>query len=212
MPDTAALHLLHWLSPAFPTGAFAYSHGLEQAIGAGVVPDAAALELWLSDVLRFGAGWQDAVLLAQGLQPGADLDALDALARALQPSTERLQETTEQGAAFARMVTQVTTRPLPPRCLPLAIAEAVRPLDPDPAQVIALYLQGFATNLATVAIRHVPLGQGAGHAVLGRLWPLVVALATRASCASLDDLGNTALGADIAAMEHETREIRLFRT
>ena len=29
------LRLLAWLSPAFPTGAYAYSHGLEQAVEDG---------------------------------------------------------------------------------------------------------------------------------------------------------------------------------
>ena len=42
-PDaTALLSLVQWLSPAFPTGAFAYSHGLEQAVSVGDVADAKA--------------------------------------------------------------------------------------------------------------------------------------------------------------------------
>ncbi|MCC5984149.1 MAG: urease accessory protein UreF [Rhodobacteraceae bacterium] len=210
--STTALLLSQWLTPAFPTGAFAYSHGLETALRNGAVTDAPALERWLSDLLRFGAGWQDAVLLAEGLRPGAELDTLDARARALQPSSERLTESAEQGAAFARMVTQVTARALPARCLPLAVAEAVRPLNADPAQVIALYLQGFVTNLATVAMRAMPLGQGEGHAVLARLWPLVAALSARAAGSTLDDLGSAAFGADMAAMEHETLDVRIYRT
>ena len=208
----APLTLQHWLSPAFPTGAFVYSHGLEQVVARGDVRDAAGLEAWLSDLVRFGSGWQDAVLLAQGLRAGADPDALDALCHALQPGSERLQETREQGAAFARCVGQTTGRALPPRCLPLAVAEAAAPLALPPAVVIAAYLQAFVTNLVTIAIRHVPLGQGDGHGVLARLLPLLPDIATLASDAGLDDLGNSCLGADMAAMEHETSEVRLFRT
>ncbi len=211
-PDVNTLLLTQWLTPAFPTGAFAYSHGLEAALRSGAVADAPALEHWLADVLRFGAGWQDAVLLAAGLRPGADLDALDAQSRALQPAAERLREIADQGAAFARMVSQVTGRPLPPRPLPLAVAEAVRPLGAEPTQVIALYLQGFVTNLATVAMRAMPLGQGEGHAVLARLWPLVADLADHAAGATLEDLGTAAFGADMAAMEHETLDVRIYRT
>ena len=80
MTATALLTLTQWLSPAFPTGAFAYSHGLEAVIAAGTVQDVAGLEIWLSGVLRLGAGWQDAVLLAAALRPGADFEALDTLA------------------------------------------------------------------------------------------------------------------------------------
>ena len=45
--------LLLWLSPAFPVGAFAYSHGLEWAVEAGDVADAASLSAWLSDLAPF---------------------------------------------------------------------------------------------------------------------------------------------------------------
>ncbi len=208
--ETLTLH--HWLSPAFPTGAFAYSHGLEQVIALGQVTDAAGLEYWLADVLRYGSGWQDSVLLGCALRDGANLDALDATCRALQPCLERLQETQEQGAAFARTVAQITGRDLAARALPIAVAEAAAPLGLPAQTVIAAYLQAFLTNLVTIGIRHVPLGQGEGHGVLARLLPLVPELAHAASLARLEDLGNCCLGADMAAMEHETKDIRLFRT
>ncbi|TKA96518.1 urease accessory protein UreF, partial [Cereibacter changlensis] len=75
------LSLVQWLSPAFPTGGFAYSHGLEWAISAGEVRDGASVERWLADVLRFGAGRTDAILLAQALAADADLGALTDIAR-----------------------------------------------------------------------------------------------------------------------------------
>lgn len=210
MLTPAHLTLVHWLSPAFPTGAFAYSHGLEAEIAAGVVRDAASLEAWLGNVLRFGAGWQDAVILSQALR--GDHDALDDLARALAPSVERLRESAEQGAAFARTVAGMTGRALPARLSPVAVGEAAAGLDLPARDVIALYLQGFATNLVTIAIRHVPLGQTEGQAVLARLLPVIGDLANRAAEAGLDDLGGCALAGDLAALRHETQEVRIFRT
>ena len=215
MTDPAALlTLTQWLSPAFPTGAFAYSHGLERVVAEGKVTDAATLQAWLEGILRHGAGWQDAVLLAVGLRDGADLDALDALARALAPSAERLRETLDQGQAFSRTVSALTGQTLPPRPLPVALAEAVgrAALALPPALVIALYLQAFTGNLTTIAVRHVPLGQTEGQSVLARLAPLLTALAARAAGATLDDLGGAALAAELAAFEHETQDIRIFRT
>ncbi len=35
LTEAAFLRLLTWLSPAFPTGGFAYSHGIEWAVETG---------------------------------------------------------------------------------------------------------------------------------------------------------------------------------
>lgn len=209
---SARLTLMQWLSPAFPTGAFAYSHGLEQVIAAGDVQDAPSMAHWLRNILHHGAGWNDAVLLCAALRPGADHDALDHLARALQPSLERLQESAEQGSALARTIAAMTGRPLPPRLLPVALGETAAPLGLAPAEVAQLYLQGFAANLCLIATRHIPLGQTEGQAVLALLLPDIVALGDRAAEADLADLGGASLAADLAAMQHETMDVRIFRT
>lgn len=206
------LTLVQWLSPAFPTGSFAYSHGLESAIAAGAVEGPGALRSWLAEVLEFGAGRQDAILLAMSLRDGADHAVLDALARALQPSSERLAETLDQGTAFARTVAALTGRSLPPRCLPVAVGEAAMPLGLSIPQVAGLYLHGFASNLTGVAMRFMPLGQEAGQGALAALHPLIADLAQQAEFWGLDDLGSSALGADMAALAHETMDVRIFRT
>ncbi|MES2968123.1 MAG: urease accessory UreF family protein [Pseudomonadota bacterium] len=212
MTTPALLTLVQWLSPAFPTGGYAYSHGLEQVITDGAVSDGDSLRRWLADVLTFGAGRQDAVLLALSLRGGADHDALSELARALQPSAERLSETVEQGAAFARAVSALTGRDLPARPLPVAVGQAASTLDLPPAQVLALYLHAFASNLVSAAVRFVPLGQDAGQAVLSTLHPVVDGLARDLVDATPDDLQSAALGADLAAMRHETLDVRIFKT
>jgi urease accessory protein len=210
MLSPAHLTLVQWLSPAFPTGAFAYSHGLEAEIAAGTVRDAASLVVWLGNILRYGAGWQDAVLLAHALD--GECDRLDDLARALQPCAERLQESREQGAALARCVAGITGRALPARLLPVAVGEAAAALDLPKRDVIALYLQGFVGNLVTISVRHVPLGQTEGQAVLARLLPDIHAQSIRAARATLDEIGTCALAGDLAALRHETQDVRIFRT
>lgn len=207
--QSARLTLHHWLSPAFPTGAFTCSHGMEQLVAEGVITDAQSLQAFLETVLRHGAGWQDGVLIAMALSPGADLDALTQTARALQSSAERMAETCDQGAAFARTVAAITGRTLPPRPLPLAVAEAALPLNLPPAEVIAAYWLALVTNLATIGIRHIPLGQSAGHRVIAALLPMIDTLAPKALTG---DLATSALAADLAAMAHETLQPRLYRT
>lgn len=178
----------------------------------GAVRDAAGFEGWLGDILHHGSGWQDAVLLAEGLRPGADFGLLDDWARALAPGAERLAEALAQGGAFARTVGAVTGRALPPRALPVAVAEAARPLALPPAEVIALHLTAMATNLAIIAVRLIPLGQTDGQRVLAALAPAIAALAERAAGATLDDLGAAALAADLDSLAHETLQPRLWQT
>lgn len=210
---TAALMtLVQWLSPAFPTGAFAYSHGMEQVIADGGIRSGADLEGWLSDVLRFGAGRQDAILLSAALEQGADLDGLAELCIALQPSTERLREVTEQGAAFARTVAALTGEEMPARPLPVAVGAAAAGLGLAKRDVIALYLHAFASNLVSAAVRFVPLGQNDGQAALSRLHPLLSRLADAAAAQGVENIASAALGADLAAMRHEAMEVRIFKT
>lgn len=209
--ELALLSLVQWLSPAFPTGAFAYSHGLEAAVVAGEAGSEAALADWLADILTYGAGWNDAVLLGCGLR-GEDPEALCDLARALAGTAERLSETEEQGAAFARARAAMTgsgTRPLP---LPLALAVAARDLPLAPEQVIALFLHAFASNLVSAGVRFIPLGQAAGQRVLAALHPVIVEIAQKAATASRADLAQSAFRADLQSASHETLDVRIFKT
>lgn len=207
----ALLSLVQWLSPAFPTGAFAYSHGLEQAVAAGEIGDASGLALWLEDILAHGAGWNDAVLLGCGLR-GEDLGELADLARALAGSAERLRETEEQGAAFSRAQGEMRGEGLSPLPLPLAVARAGRDLALPAAQVIALFQHSFASNLVSAGVRFIPLGQSAGQKVLSGLHELIADLSVRAAAAARADLAQSAFRAELGAMAHEMLDVRIFKT
>ena len=76
----------------------------------------------------------------------------------------------------------------------------------------AAYLQAFATNLISAAVRLVPLGQTAGLRVLAALEPVILQVAAATRAATLDDLGGCAFRSDLAAMRHETQYTRLFRS
>lgn len=204
------LSLTQWLSPAFPLGSFAYSHGLEAAIAKGCVPDAPALERWLTDVLRLGSGRADAVLLSAAHR-GEDAATLCDTARALCASAERWEETRAQGAAFAATLTALG-RPIAPMPLPVAVGVAARDLSLATEQVAALYLHGFASNLVSAAVRFMPLGQAAGQGVLARLHSVIDPVAAQAATEGVDDIATATFGADLAAMAHETLEVRIFKT
>ncbi|MFN3146072.1 MAG: urease accessory protein UreF [Paracoccaceae bacterium] len=209
--DSAALlTLAQWLSPAFPVSGFAYSHGLEAAIAAGDVTDAAGLEAWVGDLLALGSGRADAILLCAALR-GEDADTLAATARALAASAERLEETEALGSAFAATLAALGMD-VPAAPYPVAVGVAARTLGLPAEVVAAQYLQAFAATLIGAAVRFMPLGQSAGQGVLTRLRPVVLAVAAEAAEAGPEDIATCVPGADIAAMRHETMDVRIFRT
>src|SRR6201997_5754480 len=61
------LRLQAWLSPAFPTGSYSYSHGLEWAVEAGAVHDRTTLVDWLAADLRYGSGRKKTIFFREAL-------------------------------------------------------------------------------------------------------------------------------------------------
>lgn len=210
---TDILTLTQWFSPAYPVGAFAYSHGLEWTIDVGDVATAAETRAWIEEVLRHGAGWNDALFLAAAYHADAEVLAeVDATARAFAASSERLKETRLQGEAFCDVTAKVWATDLAGLTYPVAVGRAAQ-LESLPLELtIQFYLMAFVSNLAAVAMRLVPLGQTEGQRLIRDLTPLCTQVAEGASNASLDDLSSTSFFGDIAAMKHETQYSRIFRT
>lgn len=206
-----ALTLMQWLSPAFPVGAFAYSHGVEQAVADGAITDANTLQTWLSTLIREGSGRSDAILLAAAYC-ATDPSHVDATARAFAASAERLQEMVLQGAAFCDTARAVWGIEIADLTYPVAVARAARAKNIALADTLPLYLHAFASNLVSVAQRALPLGQTDGQRVLAALAPLIADTARDAHNTPLEALTATSFAADIASMRHETLSPRIFRT
>lgn len=214
MPTDPVLILSQWFSPAYPLGSFAFSHGLETAIQDRRLTSAAQLQGWLADVLEHGSGRADAVLLhaAHGCTTAEDVIEVDAQARAYAASAERLMESDQQGAAFARTTRGIWGLDLPDLMHPVAVGYAAGRLALPAELTATLYLQAFLANLVSCAVRLVPLGQTEGQAVLQRLTRLCPDTSMQAARDGLDGLMGAAFASDIAAMRHETLSHRIFRT
>ncbi|HVC52672.1 MAG TPA: urease accessory UreF family protein [Stellaceae bacterium] len=118
-PGTSLYRLFAWLSPAFPTGAFSYSHGLEAEAAAGTVHDRATLQAWIAAMLRHGGGRLDADLLRDAHRAAASGDAAAGAAVtrrgcAYRATAELALESVAQGEAFAATVDAAWRDPHPP--------------------------------------------------------------------------------------------------
>jgi urease accessory protein len=228
--DGALYHLLTWLSPSYPVGAFAHSSGIEWAVEAGWITDRASLEAWLDAVLTEGAGWNDAVLFAYAYRAATAgdrpaLGAMAELAGAVHPAAERRLESLAQGEAFRRIALATV-----PEAQAAAIAHCTGDDLAYPIAVASLaaghaialqaaltaYLHALIANLVSAAQRLVPLGQTDGQKAILALALMVAKTVQRAAALPPGDpfpfLGSATWMADLAAMAHETQYTRLFRT
>lgn len=229
-PEAALYRLMTWLSPAYPVGAYSYSHGLEWAVEQGLVRDRDTLVAWLAALLSHGGAWSDAVLLVHGHHAAltGDLAAwreLRELAQALPATAELAQEAAAQGEAFARA--SLAAWPLDDDRLPALLApdaDGRPPVYPLAVAAVAAChavrldltlvacLQAFVSNLVSAAVRLVPLGQSDGQRAIAALADPVDRAARRALVTPLEDLGTCAPMVDWCSMRHETQYTRLFRS
>ncbi len=226
LAPAALYRLMAWLSPAFPVGAFSYSSGIEWAVEANDIKDAATLKSWLGVMLVEGGGFCDAVLFVHAHRAVAENDdkalrEVAELAATFAPSKERHLETTAQGNAFVEAtraawgceaIEKLKTIWGGPVAYPVAVAvaSAGHGIAVEPA--LAAYLQAVAANWVSAGVRLIPLGQSDGQRVLAGLEAAVTATVRRALIAKLDDLGSSAFRADLASARHETQYTRLFRS
>jgi urease accessory protein len=225
--EAAALYrLLTWLSPSFPVGAFSYSSGIEWAVEAGDIVDAASLRDWLAAMLADGPGFCDGVFLAHAHRTASSRDDaalrdIAELAAAFVPSRERQLETSAQGRAFIDIARAAWNCDGLDRIISHCGGTIVYPVAVglvSAAHAIALApaLHGFfhamTSNWISAGARLIPLGQTDSQRVLALLEPVVAVTARRALTATLDDLGSATFRADLASIRHETQYTRLFRS
>lgn len=215
-----------WLSPAFPVGAFAYSHGLEKAAEFGWIKDRATLTAWLADLVSDGGLRNDLIFLQHAWQAVKQRDdvalaVVAELALAFQPSAERYLETTQQGRSFLAQIDAAWPTPALARmqdvhsgvvAYPVAVGLATAAHGVPAADALRAYAVAFASNLVSAAIRLSVVGQTDGQRSIAALFPAIEAAARFAATAKLDDLGGAAFRSDIASLAHETQYTRLFRS
>jgi urease accessory protein len=233
-PFATQFQLLAWCSPAYPTGAFSYSHGMEWAVERGTVNTLGGLLDFVTAVLERGGGWVDAVLFAHAWRAAhqppaiwrrsarAQLCDIAELAAAFRGTAETALESRQQGSAFldvtlkawphprlSEFAGDMRGRPIA-QCVAVAVACAAHGIELSAA--IQAFVQVIAANLVSAGARLIPLGQTDAQIAMARLAPVVAAVAARALTVDTDDLGTSAPALELCSMRHETQYTRLFRS
>jgi len=223
------IRLQNWLSPAFPTGSYSYSHGLEWAIESQAIHDRTCLVDWLDADLCFGSGRNDALFFVEAWRcttAGNHTRLLEAaeLATAFRATSEFALEAFQQGASCLATLCDVWPAPALDSLREAFQKKSVQPVLPIVIAVrsaaervpvgtaLRAFLSASVGSLVTAGVRLIPLGQTDGQRALAELEPAVLEASKCALAGSIDDLGSAALMVDLASMLHETQYTRLFRS
>jgi urease accessory protein len=206
--------LLQLASPALPVGAYSYSGGLEAAVEAGVVHDAASAERWIGDVLEHSMARMEAPVLWRMMREPADRAKWNEFFLASRETAELRAETVQMGFSLARLLEDLGagTIGVEEPSFPAAFSFAVEQWRIEPQAALQAYLWAWIENQAMAAVKSIPLGQTDAQRTLLSLGAKLPAIAESAGALEDDELTNFAPGLALLSARHETQYSRLFRS
>ena len=227
--DRSLLNLMNWLSPSFPVGGYAYSHGIEFAVEDGRIKNEQQLVSWVEAALVQGSGRTDGLLFVEAWHATTenDLDRLRytiELGHVWRSTSEMALENKAQGQAFFDTVKQTQKIPKLKKIYDLidsekrelassvAVAIISAALEVPLKQALLAYYFSFSANLISAGVRLIPLGQIAGQSCIESLKTIVENTTVAAIEGDFNKLGSSAPIIDWALMKHETQYSRLFRS
>ncbi|MCC6620936.1 MAG: urease accessory protein UreF [Deltaproteobacteria bacterium] len=203
-------------SPALPTGAFAWSGGLEGAIAEGLVRDPATARAWIEDLLLLvHAPWDAAILWRLLTRPDARA-TWSGLFLASRETRELRAETLQIGKSLVDLLSAlghpVALDGPAPATAPAAWALAAEAWGVGPDDAVVAWLAAACEHQLAVLQKALPLGQVAAQRLLGELHPTVARAAAIATTIDDDDLTSSTPGLAIVSARHERQYCRLFRS
>ena len=217
------LRLMQLCSPMLPTGAFAYSQGLEFAVSSGWIKDHETTKVWIYGLLQNSLTYLDVPLLSRLYKAWSVNDKKDVLywndyLYACRDSKELREEEKQLAHALARLLGD------------LGVSEAIEWKENPRACFLSLFALGawhwkiplkeaslgylwmWAENQVLAAIKLVPLGQTDGQKLLSSTIEMIPGQVLIGSSLKDEEIGYTSPGQGIASALHETQYTRLFRS
>jgi len=224
--DLALARLLQLASPTLPVGAYSYSQGLEAAMEAKIVRDAASAEVWIGNVLAYAVARLEAPVwwrlhAAWSAAEPRQVERWNELFRVTRETAELRAETLQMGYSLQKLLLEMNAfdrkslnqlRTITDITFPAAFTFAVAKWDIPARSALIAYLWAWLENQVMAALKAVPLGQTDGQRLLLRLSALLPGLADEACAVEDDDFCNYAPGLAILSSRHETQYSRLFRS
>ena len=218
--------VLTWFSPSYPIGSYAYSHGLEYAVEEGLVKDPQTLLGWIRDLLFFGTGYNDSIIINSIYDSVAndncvEFDYISQIANAIKPTKEIALESYQQGVSFKNILMDVYSNSnltfylnRLDDCItyPGVVGVAGGIFEVEKKLLIHSYLHAFTSNILSAALRIMPIGQTEIQKIIFQMKGNVEEMTNKSLGLSLSDLGSSVFISDWASSKHQNQYTRLFRS
>ena len=224
---TGFLAALQLADSFFPTGMYAHSHGLEGMVRQGLATTAGDVEEFLVNQLRWSVLPSDGVALLNAYQAASagDLDAvtlIDRLLSALKLPMEMRTASTQVGRRLmsetskllsnethAQYLNRITRRETPGNGA-VAMGVTAWALGVPDRQALLLFCHSHMVSVLGAALRLLPLTHSDAQGILHLLHPVIAEVLQEIGGTHWQDMTSFVPGLDIASMNHETDDLRLF--
>ena len=217
------LRLMQLCSPMLPTGAFAYSQGLEFAVSKGWVKDNDTTKMWIQGLLENSLTYLDVPLLSRLYKAWSANDNKSILywndyLYACRDSKELREEDKHLAHALARLLGDlgiseaIEWKENPRACFLSVFALGAWHWKIQLKEASLGYLWMWAENQVLAAIKLIPLGQTDGQKLLSSTIEMIPDQVLIGSSLKDEEIGYTSPGQGIASALHETQYTRLFRS
>ncbi|HEX3302160.1 MAG TPA: urease accessory UreF family protein [Thermomicrobiales bacterium] len=221
------LRLLQLTDSGFPTGAFAFSHGLEGLVSSGFVQSERDVEQFIIAQLREGFGGIECPAMAHAWRASrqANVDALleiDTLVDALKPVPVFKSGSVRTGRRLLESASGLLAGPM---LADLRMAVRSGKTSGHHAVAFGVVMEsagqdletaslalgaGFVNGLGAAAVRLGVIGQVAAQRIVGRSSNAIDAVAARGRGMALEEMGSYLPMIDVAGLRHPLLAGRVF--
>jgi urease accessory protein len=225
----ALLGALQLSDSFFPSGAFAYSWGLETYVSEGLVRDREDLARFVRAYLGGLVKRCDCIFIklayhAAGQKDLADLARLDKLLHSMKPAREIRDGSLQTGRQVLRVILSLHRSDILAAVLEWVTGKkmyghqpvmfgAVSQVMGIPLEAALLsYLYSTVSSIASAGVRLIPLGHTDAQRVISEAKPVIVRIFDEVKSLGEEDIASFAPAFEVRAMRHEGLAVRLFKS
>lgn len=210
----------------FPIGGYIHSYGLETYIQKNKVTNSEQAEAYMIQSLKNNFLYTE--LLAASLafdavknQEVDKLVRLDELLTAIKVPSELRVASNKLGIRLSKMIESLELTHKAPILTQymeksqllhhsVVYGALVATTEIEKDEALEFFIYRAASSMVTNCVKIIPLSQTVGQQILHRLYKLLDEIVATCKTLTLDDLGRSMPGMDIAAMQHEVLYSRLY--